>query len=353
MNSGINKRVLKDIRCGAENLKRDFGILIAPEEGNYYNVHFILCGAKDTPYEGGLYHGMIRLNQNHPISAPNIYIITPNGRFIPESCPIDVKNRGICTTDTAFHPESWSPLKDIERVIIGFYSLMSDKYDGGIGGMDSSDNQKKILARMSHQHLIDDMYVRNLFPDLYKSLINKTYVPFVTPAHTPTETKSNSNATLSTKRQIGTKSDISAPTKKTVTSLSSASESSSSEFDDILISKNKKTNKPIKKEINKRESSKRESSKKESSKKQSSKKESSKKDIKKEKASKDNTKKKSSKEITKKKSIKETPKKKSTTITKKVKRTKYESSESESESAESYGTEETESSEQYESTSSD
>lgn len=175
MLSTINKRVLKDIQDGKKNLKDEFGIHIAPEEDNYYRVHFLLAGPEDTPFEGGLYHGMIRLNDNHPKSPPNMYMFTPSGRFVPESCPEPKGSRGICTTATAFHPDTWTPMNNIETVLKGFVSLMCDPYDGGIGGMKSTNDQTKKFAKDSLECLKKDTYVKNLFPDLHKSLMEGTY----------------------------------------------------------------------------------------------------------------------------------------------------------------------------------
>ena len=141
--SNVNRRVMKDIADGRIALEEDFGIYIEPEESNMYNIHFILQGPEDTPFEGGLYHGMIRLNPDHPYSAPNIYMITPSGRFVAEGWPIPNGSRGICTTATAFHPESWTPITSITTVLKGFISLMCDPNDVGVGGMKTTDNEKK------------------------------------------------------------------------------------------------------------------------------------------------------------------------------------------------------------------
>ena len=174
--TSINKRVIKDIREGTENLKKEFGIYIAPEDENIYRVHFVLPGPEDTPFEGGLYHGMIRLNDDHPRCAPNIHMITPSGRFNPEPHPIPNTSRGICTTATAFHPESWTPLNNIETVLKGFISLMCDPSDIGTGGMRSTPEQIKKFAKASIDHLKNDIVIKNLFPDLYEKIINGTYV---------------------------------------------------------------------------------------------------------------------------------------------------------------------------------
>ena len=89
-----NKRVIKDIMDGMKNLKGDFGIYIAPEDTDYYKVHFVLQGPENTPFEGGLYHGMIRLNNDHPIRPPRLHMITPSGRFTAEKYPISVSSGG-------------------------------------------------------------------------------------------------------------------------------------------------------------------------------------------------------------------------------------------------------------------
>lgn len=175
MTSNINKRVLKDIVDG-KNLRDELNIYIEPEENNYYRVHYILSGPDDTPFEGGLYHGMIKLNDNHPSCAPRIYMFTPNGRFIAESCPEPKNSGGICTTATAYHPDTWTPMNNIGTVLIGFLSLMCEPYDGSsVGGMYSSYDQKKKMAQESLEHLKSDTYVKNLFPELHKRIVDGTY----------------------------------------------------------------------------------------------------------------------------------------------------------------------------------
>ena len=165
--ANINKRVIKDIADGKKSLMQEFGIYIAPEETDFYKIHFIMPGPIGTPFEGGLYHGMIRLNNNHPHAAPNIHMITPNGRFMAESYPIPNGSRGICTTTSSYHPESWTPVNNLDTVIKGFVSLMCDKYDGGIGGIASSDEEKKKLAKESIYHVKNEPIVFDLFPELF------------------------------------------------------------------------------------------------------------------------------------------------------------------------------------------
>lgn len=43
--------------------------------------HFLICGQKGTPYEGGEYVGKLIYSQRYPIEGPVFCIFTPNGRF--------------------------------------------------------------------------------------------------------------------------------------------------------------------------------------------------------------------------------------------------------------------------------
>ncbi|AGF85563.1 enzyme E2 [Moumouvirus goulette] len=217
----VNKRVLKDINDGMKNLKKEFGIYIAPEENDYYKVHFILPGPEDTPFEGGLYHGMIRLNNDHPLRAPNIHMITPNGRFMVEKYPISPTSRGICTTATSFHPESWTPMNNIESVLKGFISLMCDPFDNGIGAINSTPLQIKKMAQESINHLKSDPVVKNLFHELYDQITSGKYVP-INLSKLISENKNQSTIKSSTTKS----STIKSSTTKSSTTKSSTTKSS-------------------------------------------------------------------------------------------------------------------------------
>ena len=173
----VHKRVIHDIRTGTVNLKKEFGIHLAPETNNMYDVHFILPGPEDTPFHGGLYHGMIRLNSQHPISAPNIYMFTPSGRFSVSDYPINPSDRGICTTATSYHPETWTPVNNIETVLIGFISFMCDLKATSAGSIQTSLATKKTFAKKSFDYIKNNRKIKELFPELHESVSNGTYIP--------------------------------------------------------------------------------------------------------------------------------------------------------------------------------
>lgn len=49
--------------------------------GNMFEWHFTFLGARDSPFEGGLYHGSITLPADYPQSGPAVRLLTHNQRF--------------------------------------------------------------------------------------------------------------------------------------------------------------------------------------------------------------------------------------------------------------------------------
>ena len=43
--------------------------------------HYVVTGPKETPYEGGLYHGKLVFPREFPFKPPSIYMITPYDKY--------------------------------------------------------------------------------------------------------------------------------------------------------------------------------------------------------------------------------------------------------------------------------
>lgn len=93
-------------------------IIARPDNSNILQWHFIITGAKDTPFEGGQYYGLLIFPKEYPMKPPEIRMVTPNGRFQP--------NQALCLNISSFHPETWNPLFSVGSIIVGLYSIMSD-----------------------------------------------------------------------------------------------------------------------------------------------------------------------------------------------------------------------------------
>ena len=63
------------------------GISVRPLESNFLHAHFLLSGEvfHDTPYEGGVYHGVLQFPKEYPFKPPSIIMRTPSGRFNPNN----------------------------------------------------------------------------------------------------------------------------------------------------------------------------------------------------------------------------------------------------------------------------
>ncbi|HEY9703591.1 MAG TPA: ubiquitin-conjugating enzyme E2 [Allocoleopsis sp.] len=137
------KRISKEIaNFEKKNFKfENFYLAFNPD--NLLEWYFLLYNL-DSPYNGGMYLGSLTLSKDYPFKPPVIKMITPSGRFHP--------NTSICTTFTVFHGETYSPVWRIDTMISAFISFMLDPNDQyGIGSISTDQNTKKILAKKSKE----------------------------------------------------------------------------------------------------------------------------------------------------------------------------------------------------------
>jgi ubiquitin-protein ligase len=156
------KRLLRDIEVGRTNLAK-LGFHIQPDESNLKDIHFLMPGPADTPYAGGLYHGLLRLSDQHPMKPVTLHMFTPSGRFVVARQPVAKHDSGICTTNTVYHESSWTPLNTIENILIGFQSFMAED-SCHVGSMKASTTERVRLAMASHSCLRAHPVVCKMFP---------------------------------------------------------------------------------------------------------------------------------------------------------------------------------------------
>ena len=97
-----------------------------PDPEDIYTWYYVVFGLKEPiHYDGGFYLGKVTCPPNYPASAPNIKIITENGRF-------RTSGDGICLSVSSFHPESWNPAWKVSQIVIGLVSFwISNEYTYG------------------------------------------------------------------------------------------------------------------------------------------------------------------------------------------------------------------------------
>jgi ubiquitin-conjugating enzyme E2 J1 len=133
------KRILQEMK---EFQKDDSPELTAEAlEDNIFEWHFVVQGAADTEFEGGLYHGRILLPPEYPFKPPSFLMLSPNGRF-----ETGVK---VCLSISSHHPEHWQPSWSVRTALVALIAFMQTPGNGAIGSLDYSKEERKELARKS------------------------------------------------------------------------------------------------------------------------------------------------------------------------------------------------------------
>ena len=133
-----------------QNMKKDPSedFVASPLKDDMFCWHFTIRGPPDTEFEGGLYHGIIKLPMTYPNKPPNIMFLTPNGRF-------DI-NMDVCLSMTKYHKEEWQAawtIRSMLEAIIAFFPVREDH--DAIGALESSVENRKYYAKQSVKYKCD------------------------------------------------------------------------------------------------------------------------------------------------------------------------------------------------------
>ncbi|KHN95424.1 Ubiquitin-conjugating enzyme/RWD-like protein [Metarhizium album ARSEF 1941] len=112
-----------------------------PLETDLFEWHFTLRGPPNSVYGEGIYHGRIVLPPTYPLRPPSFRFTTPNGRF--------EANREICLSISGHHEETWQPAWGIRTAIVALRSFMETDARGQLGGLDTTEEVRRRLARES------------------------------------------------------------------------------------------------------------------------------------------------------------------------------------------------------------
>lgn len=133
-----NPRLQKELVSFKKNAPA--GIRASACEDNILRWHYVVEGPKDSPYEGGFYHGEIKFPAQYPFKPPSIWMVTPSGRFQP--------NVRICMSFTDYHPEEWNPAWSASTILTGLLSFMVEN-ESTAGSIVRPDAVRRRLARSS------------------------------------------------------------------------------------------------------------------------------------------------------------------------------------------------------------
>ncbi|GAN10580.1 conserved hypothetical protein [Mucor ambiguus] len=139
-------------------------ITAKPLESNILDWHYVITGPPDTPYEGGEYYGRITFPAEYPFKPPSIRMITPSGRFQPDT--------RLCLSMSDFHPSSWNPSWSISTILNGLLSFMVGD-ESTTGSIKTSVHEKKMYAARSHLWNVKNQKFREVYPELCKINYNQ------------------------------------------------------------------------------------------------------------------------------------------------------------------------------------
>ncbi|OCF39034.1 ubiquitin-conjugating enzyme E2 J1 [Kwoniella heveanensis CBS 569] len=138
------KRIMQEAaELSSADIEED-GFVAAPLEDDIFEWHCTMRGVASSEYEGGLYHLRILLPPSYPMSAPDIMLMTPNGRF--------ELGKKICIDGlTSFHAGSWQPAWGVRTAVVGLRSfwMQGGEALSAIGALDYSKDERRRLAKLS------------------------------------------------------------------------------------------------------------------------------------------------------------------------------------------------------------
>ncbi|GAA5843849.1 hypothetical protein JCM9279_000167 [Rhodotorula babjevae] len=115
-----------------------------PLEDDIFQWHFTLRGAEGSDYQGGVYHGKLVLPSDYPFRPPEVYMLTPSGRF--------EVNKKICLSISSFHPETWQPSWGIRTALLAIMAFFETEPKGAVGSLDAPPIERRRLALASTKH---------------------------------------------------------------------------------------------------------------------------------------------------------------------------------------------------------
>ena len=118
------KMAKKDIEAQIKKKgKLEDNFICLPDPEDVYTWYYIIW-FNEAPFKGGYYMGKVKCPDNYPANAPQINLLTENGRF-------SLQEDGICLSISSFHPESWNPAWKVSQIVVGlsmFWLTEQDTY---------------------------------------------------------------------------------------------------------------------------------------------------------------------------------------------------------------------------------
>jgi len=103
------------------------GMFIAPDEQDMTQIHALVTGPFDTPYEGGFFYFLIRCPPNYPINPPRVRLMTTGGGTVRFNPNLYANGKVCLSLLGTWSGPAWSPALSLSSLLISIQSLMNDK----------------------------------------------------------------------------------------------------------------------------------------------------------------------------------------------------------------------------------
>ncbi|VBB17811.1 ubiquitin-conjugating enzyme E2, partial [Yasminevirus sp. GU-2018] len=147
------KRLQGELKQLEKNREEYYHVI--QDEKDQHTFYFLIRGDASTPYKGGYYIGKIALPKDYPTTPGDFYMLTPSGRFNV--------NAKICLTNSGYHKESWTPMWNINNMVVAFVSIFSSDDTTGISHIKETPSERKNKAVASVKYNMDhhkDIWLR-------------------------------------------------------------------------------------------------------------------------------------------------------------------------------------------------
>lgn len=137
------KRLMKEAKQMSSQYDPDGDIHAAPlgDGDNLFDWHFTIRGPSDSAFEEGIYHGRLLFPPQYPMKPPEIFLLTPNGRF--------ETNKKICLSISGYHPETWLPSWSVSTALRALQAFFTTPAKGAIGGLEWPEAERRRIAKKS------------------------------------------------------------------------------------------------------------------------------------------------------------------------------------------------------------
>jgi ubiquitin-conjugating enzyme E2 G1 len=110
-------------------------------QSNLLNWEFTIIGPHDSPYEGGIYNGIIVFPESYPTNPPKVEFKTK--LFHPNVYPdgklcISILHEGNDNTGYEHEIERWRPVQNVRTIFLSIISLLNDPNPESAANIDAA-----------------------------------------------------------------------------------------------------------------------------------------------------------------------------------------------------------------------